>query len=162
MTNLVVRRVSVSRYITTLRKETFFNIIFFYITTLRKETFLKLVVVLWRLWHRRNSLLYGNQALKYEDIVPWCRSYLGDLIFSAKEVIPRHVSRFIRWIPPDEGFFKLNTDAASDSAPGVVGLSCVVRDWKGAVLFSDVKSVIGDLTPEMIVALVVLRGLQVA
>ncbi|KAL5804627.1 hypothetical protein ACOSQ3_031427 [Xanthoceras sorbifolium] len=54
------------------------------------------------------------------------RSYLCGFLSSSKDVVPCHVSLFTRWIPSDEGFVKLNTDAASYSAQGVVGLGCAV------------------------------------
>ncbi|KAL5823583.1 hypothetical protein ACOSQ4_021483 [Xanthoceras sorbifolium] len=72
------------------------------------------------------------------------------------------VSRFERWIPPNEGFVKVNFDAAIDISRGVVSLGWVVHDSEGFVLLSAVKPVMGGFSPEVAEALAVLTALQVA
>ncbi|KAL5756798.1 hypothetical protein ACOSQ2_021544 [Xanthoceras sorbifolium] len=72
------------------------------------------------------------------------------------------VSRFERWIPPNEGFVKVNFDAAIDISRGVVSLGWVVHDSEGFVLLSAVKPMMGGFSPEVAEALAVLTALQVA
>ncbi|KAL5823371.1 hypothetical protein ACOSQ4_021271 [Xanthoceras sorbifolium] len=48
----------------------FINILIFYSKSLRLDEFLELLVVLWRLWFRRNSLHYDTLLLKDADVIP--------------------------------------------------------------------------------------------
>ncbi|KAL5847316.1 hypothetical protein ACOSQ3_010840 [Xanthoceras sorbifolium] len=107
--------------------------------------------------------MHDRPCLNDEIIVPWCRNFLSEFLSSLVQQRPADcVSRFERWIPPDEGFVKVNSNAAIDISRGMVGLGWVVRDSEGFVLLSAVKPVMGGFSLEVAEVLAVLTALQVA
>ncbi|KAL5790424.1 hypothetical protein ACOSQ2_005312 [Xanthoceras sorbifolium] len=72
------------------------------------------------------------------------------------------LSRFIRWIPPITGGFKLNTDAALDFKNLRTDLGAVVRDHLGKLVLSGMTSFTGLLSPAVAEAKAILFGLLMA
>ncbi|KAL5831151.1 hypothetical protein ACOSQ4_016505 [Xanthoceras sorbifolium] len=125
------------------------DVLVFYKKVLRIEEFQELVVVLWRIWYRRNSFVHGNRAGLDEELVLWCRSFLAEYLSAATKKPSAAVSKFTRWIPPANEHFKLNTDTSLSQALGTASLGVVIRHSQGYVLLSAVKSVVGGFSPEI-------------
>ncbi|KAL5813621.1 hypothetical protein ACOSQ4_024262 [Xanthoceras sorbifolium] len=104
----------------------------------------ELLVVLWRIWFRRNAFLHGSRVGKDEELLQWCQSYLSEVFSATVKVLPAAVSRCASWLSPIVEWFKLNTDAALMSSKKTAGLGVVVRDSLGFVLLVAVKPVVGD------------------
>ncbi|KAL5802170.1 hypothetical protein ACOSQ3_030630 [Xanthoceras sorbifolium] len=64
-------------------------------------------------------------------------------LFQTLRPLKEVVSRFACWIPPDNGWFKINTDAGLDSSHNCVGLRVVIRDCKGLVILLGMKRLDG-------------------
>ncbi|KAL5746461.1 hypothetical protein ACOSP7_027607 [Xanthoceras sorbifolium] len=58
-----------------------------------------------------------------------------------------HPFRFIRWIPPISGCFKINTDAALNCKGLKTGLKVIFRDHSGVVVLSGMSSFAGLFSP---------------
>lgn len=51
---------------------------------------------------------------------------------SKRGVLGRHSEiRYINWTPPDDGWWKLNTDAVSKGNPGLAECDGLIRDSSG-------------------------------
>ncbi|KAL0287181.1 UNVERIFIED_CONTAM: putative ribonuclease H protein [Sesamum calycinum] len=42
----------------------------------------------------------------------------------------------VKWIKPDRGWFKLNTDGASKENPGVTGAGGIIRNYLGKIVLA--------------------------
>ncbi|KAL5816014.1 hypothetical protein ACOSQ3_024392 [Xanthoceras sorbifolium] len=120
------------------------DVLIYYKRLLRLEEFQVLLVVLWRIWFRRNAFLHGSRVGKDEELLQWCQSYLSEVFSATVKVLPAAVSRCASWLSPTVEWFKLNTDAALMSSKKTAFLGVVVRDSLGFVLLVAVKPVVGD------------------
>ncbi|KAL5813578.1 hypothetical protein ACOSQ4_024219 [Xanthoceras sorbifolium] len=59
------------------------DMLIYYKRVLRLEEFQELVVVLWRIWFRRNAFLHGSRVGKDEELLQWCQSYLSEFSSAA-------------------------------------------------------------------------------
>ncbi|KAL5747943.1 hypothetical protein ACOSP7_024971 [Xanthoceras sorbifolium] len=137
-------------------------ILFFYKRLLRPEEFHDFVILLWKVWSRRNALTHGSRCSSDDYLVLWCRSFLSEFQTSSMKRLADPVSHFVRRIPPDENCVKINPDAAIDVFRGVIVLGVVIRDCEGRVLLTGVKPMHGGFSPEIAEALAVLHALQIA
>jgi ribonuclease HI len=64
------------------------------------------------------------------------------------------------WIPPEEGWVKLNFDGASRGNPGVAGIGGIIRNWKGEII-SKFSQPIKPTTNNMAECLAALEGLKI-
>ncbi|KAH7549982.1 hypothetical protein JRO89_XS13G0113600 [Xanthoceras sorbifolium] len=103
-------------------------ILFFYKRLLRPEEFHDFVILLWKVWSRRNALTHGSRCSSDDYLVLWCRSFLSEFQTSSLKRLADPVSHFVRRIPPDENCVKINPDAAIDVFRGVIVLGVVIRD----------------------------------
>ncbi|KAK3194247.1 hypothetical protein Dsin_025557 [Dipteronia sinensis] len=75
-----------------------------------------------------------------KDVAPWAADFLIDYR-RANDVMQENVGMCLvdgaAWRPPDEGLFKMNTDAAINLATGRVGFGIVIRNIVGDVLASS-------------------------
>ncbi|KAH7565686.1 hypothetical protein JRO89_XS08G0000300 [Xanthoceras sorbifolium] len=120
-----------------LDNTSFFDFILHCKSTLQQSDFEDLITIIWRIWFRRNNFVHSKQ-LPSDDLV------------------------IVRWIPPIEGFSKLNFDVAIDLQNGRVGLGVVIRDQLGKVLLSSSSVIEGDFDPEAAEALALRFGLTLA
>jgi ribonuclease HI len=53
---------------------------------------------------------------------------------------PKKVRDWVRWVAPEPGWLKLNTDGASKGNPGKSGGGSILRDHQGNVIFTTYRS----------------------
>ncbi|KAK2639071.1 hypothetical protein Ddye_026866 [Dipteronia dyeriana] len=122
-------------------------------------------VMLWRIWFHRNQVLYSSAPFDLPNIFSWAQEYLSE--FSAAiDVVPAERLAdqlgIHRWKAPDQGVFKGNTDAAEPKDGQKVGIRIVVRNAQGMVMGSSTQCVDAMLSPQIIEAMAMLRGIQFA
>ncbi|KAK3229422.1 hypothetical protein Dsin_001303 [Dipteronia sinensis] len=74
---------------------------------------------------RLNQAVHGDGKQVLENVVCWSREYLGgfhEAIMHVSDQSGRAMLNVPRWQPPNEGFYKLNMDAALDERNQRVGL----------------------------------------
>ncbi|KAK3222532.1 hypothetical protein Dsin_009557 [Dipteronia sinensis] len=99
--------------------------------SVRIEVFELLCVIWWRVWQRRNQVLHGKYTFPIYDIYDWAISLMKDFRdsnFIEGSSSMRMIQAVPRWIPPLQGSFKINTDAAVCVRDKVSGIGVVIRD----------------------------------
>ncbi|KAK3228678.1 hypothetical protein Dsin_000559 [Dipteronia sinensis] len=106
-----------------------------------------LCMVLWRNWYRRNVQVHGTAQIHAVDVVPWARSFLAD--FKAANKVAEGPRRTCgvpvapKWCLPENGVYKINTDAEADRKAGI---GIIVRNWRGEVMASSSQMISRRLT----------------
>ncbi|KAK1550678.1 hypothetical protein Q3G72_022938 [Acer saccharum] len=109
---------------------------------LTSANFEMLCVFIWRSWFHRN---YFRKV-----------TFVGDFVAVVSRVAD------ISWCTPDEGRFKVNTDATVDLVNGKVGIGVIIKDNLGDVLASSSQPVMALLYAAIAEALATYRGLVFA
>ncbi|TXG57115.1 hypothetical protein EZV62_018428 [Acer yangbiense] len=130
---------------------------------LRKEDFGLVCVIIWRIWYYYNGKVHGSVMIPEKDVVPWAADFITDFrsATGVEKVFLGVNSIFgIAWRPPDERSYKMNTDAAIDSAFGRVGFGVIIRDHVGSVLASSSQFLAAFFSPMVAEAMAIFRGLE--
>ncbi|XP_010682933.1 uncharacterized protein LOC104897695 [Beta vulgaris subsp. vulgaris] len=113
------------------------------ISRMERTDLLSFMAMAWAAWSYRNSVTFEEpwsnvtvSVVGFMKLVSDYKSYAA-LVFRAGPVTTGFPSRS-SWVAPDEGRFRLNTDAAM-LAEGLVGVGAVVRDSRGSVLLVAVR-----------------------
>ncbi|KAK2637573.1 hypothetical protein Ddye_032365 [Dipteronia dyeriana] len=118
-----------------------------YFPELLKEEFELLCIVLWKVWFRSNCSIRNVTELFTEDIVVWAKDFQGKFQRSnqiPKEMILEKRSSVSHWLPPNEGSYKINTDAAVVEGSGKVGIDIIIRNSAGEVRTSSAQAIQGS------------------
>ncbi|KAL6211613.1 hypothetical protein ACLB2K_016836 [Fragaria x ananassa] len=123
-------------------KEIDFLSLFNHVSLVAKENELEwFSVLVWQIWHERNRRLHGYDVVGFQDLVikasVWWEGLRvqkvdereANTIQTAVGLTPS--SSFRKWKKPENGFLKLNVDAAIDIHKGIFGTGAVVRDEQG-------------------------------
>ncbi|KAL2939927.1 hypothetical protein RDABS01_001309, partial [Bienertia sinuspersici] len=119
--------------------------------------------LLWGLWLRRNAWTFEKRKVEIVGMLQTIPALTLEFYEANKKTkIPRTISQSARaWIPPPEGFYKINTDAAVITE-GRMGCGAVMRDSLGDVMVSMCDTMQGNVEVEVMEALAVRRGLEIA
>lgn len=121
-----------------------------------KEKLVLVAMVCWNLWNRRNKWVwekvevsvYGVQATARNMAEEWKKSRLEK---QADKAVTWGSPR--RWLPPPQGWIKVNIDAAVFEELGKVGVGCVVRDADGNFVCARNRAVMAFMQPREVEAL---------
>lgn len=93
-------------------------------------------MICWGIWKNRNDVRHGGKDRKGTAIVRSSIMLLDEFqTANTKQVKPRpHMSEVIKWKPPQQGRYKVNTDGAVFAKRKCVGFGVVVHDSKGEVI----------------------------
>ncbi|KAK3205310.1 hypothetical protein Dsin_019356 [Dipteronia sinensis] len=111
-----------------------------------------LCVFFWLTWFRRNQVVHGGVCESNEDVVGWASSYLLD--FHEANINP-HVSsrvdqmKMVKWRCPNEGIFKLNSDATFDDSQRNIGFGLIIRNHNSLVMGSSIQSLFVKFSPQI-------------
>lgn len=97
-------------------------------------------------WNNRNSFVHA-QLKKLENLVTWFNFLVEELATKNKDLEMDEMPQPTRfeatqspyWSLPQEGWFKINTDAAYDQGKTVIGM--IVRDDRGRHCYSTAKTI---------------------
>lgn len=126
--------------------------------------FEELIVFLWGLWNRRNAKVFKSQeTISKFSLADWAFSYLDSYRTTNAKLEPRNRPQFpIRWMPPEEGFYKINTDASVSMVDLNAGLGIIIRDHQGQVLAAETKYLEFVSSIDVAEALAASEGLKLA
>jgi ribonuclease HI len=139
-----------------------------------KDMRVKLLFLFWRTWHHRNNVIHGDGKASIAASVLFLQSYV--LLVHAGVPDPDRKGKLSmlppckssqatleapsNWVAPDVGWVKVNTDAGWCAADATGGVGVVVRDEKGAIPFSEWKTIAGCSSAEEAEVLACLDGLR--
>ncbi|KAK1571513.1 hypothetical protein Q3G72_018476 [Acer saccharum] len=112
----------------------------------------------------RNQVVHNKAATGVSEVLGWSESFIEDFrqaSFCGGTGVCRSPEK-LRWKAPDRGFFKINTDAAIDTAGGRSGLGVIIRDCKGLVMASACYGISASLQPQIAEAMAIFRGILLA
>ncbi|RLM87720.1 hypothetical protein C2845_PM04G12950 [Panicum miliaceum] len=116
----------------------------------------------WTLWTARNVRRHGRKVWEPGATVRYISAMLQDPASLKMPAKPNRPSASMVWSRPDEGWMKVNSDAAFDAATGKGSAGVVIRDHDGVVLAAATRwlgSVKDVLTAE---AMAAKEGLELA
>ena len=133
----------------------------------RSKEELKLIVALWWVaWYARNQFVFEMKTLdperaaaKAEAVV---EAYTRVKMHKVKMAAGSEIDRNSSWLPPPEGKFKVNVNAAINKGTRQGGLGAVIRDQNGRVLATAVKKIKFNGDVAQIEAAAINLGIQVA
>ncbi|KAK4385662.1 putative ribonuclease H protein [Sesamum angolense] len=115
------------------------------------------LLIMWNVWICRNAVIFEGAPFKANRIISGTLNYFhllgktnlirashwkGDKPVASHLKIPvpqqKISSRIsiVKWIKPDRGWFKLNTDGASKGNPGIVGAGGIIRNHLGQTVLA--------------------------
>jgi ribonuclease HI len=110
-----------------------------------------LLMLLWRIWSERNSVLRAGKKISVEGSVVFLTRYMDSLLQRRHITLqtdskgkrcelvgskrPAEVARQAqqKWVPPPPGMLKINVDGAFISSSGTAAVGVVIRDHNGQV-----------------------------
>ncbi|XP_012830608.1 PREDICTED: uncharacterized protein LOC105951703 [Erythranthe guttata] len=102
---------------------------------LDEENFSLAVIVIWKSWDNRNKRRHGESGIKANELVGWCKVFLENFKQAHFRPIPlRNPTLPSLWKPPEDGFIKLNVDAAFPPGEDFYSTSLVARNSRGECL----------------------------
>ncbi|KAL9444373.1 hypothetical protein AB3S75_017539 [Citrus x aurantiifolia] len=122
--------------------------------------------LLWIIWSARNNLIFKG---KYDD--PMILLAKAVTVAESVKRIKKPEEEFLaeqnndqqsQWSPPEEGWLKVNVDAAMDGVNYLAGLGAVVKNHKGVTIAAAVSTVKSSGDVELSEAKAVLWGMQAA
>lgn len=104
-------------------------------------------MICWGIWKNKNDVRHGGKDRKGTAIVRSSIMLLDEFqTANTKQVKPRpHMSEVIKWKPPQQGRYKVNTDGAVFAKRKCVGFGVVVHDSKREVIAALCKRMAGLL-----------------
>jgi ribonuclease HI len=128
------------------------------------EEFQNFVIVTRRIWLRRNAFLHEGSFSHPVSIIKQAESLIeefnqaqpGVSRVCTQEKLP--ISG--KWINPQQGWFKVNWDAAVGKQAGRIGLGAVIRNHRGEMVAARSLTRVGLLEPaaaEAVAAIVVIQ-----
>lgn len=117
----------------------------------------------WGIWLQRNAWIFNRRKKGMVEVIQKAVALVGEYELAAElgkvpSAKPHHTKK---WKAPEEGRYKVNTDAALFPDRGV-GLGGVVRDSSGEVVAATCLNVVGEMEVVMAEALAVRHGLKIA
>ncbi|KAK0595025.1 hypothetical protein LWI29_002683 [Acer saccharum] len=143
----------------------FFEFILDCFVRLTKEDLGLLCVCFWKIWSLRNAAVHDSSPDLDVDVVDWSRCFVSEFFsVQAARAGVSHVVPFRNpiWIPPDPGLYKINCDAALNTASCLVGVGIVIRNSVGLVMASSSQRISASFSPQVAEAVAIQRGLQFA
>ncbi|KAK9009206.1 hypothetical protein V6N11_035751 [Hibiscus sabdariffa] len=129
---------------------------------LSRSDFAKLLLLLWNMWNRRNSLVHGSQPQPVWATVT-SATLLHAVYLAANDQSRRPVSTTVFspgvWSPPPLGTVAVPVDGAFSLDQGA-GIGVVARDSTGSVLGGMAQHSLGPVSAEYAEAVAILAGLQ--
>ena len=90
-------------------------------------------VTAWSLWNNRNTVIRGGQSKGQGELIKFVVAYIEETRGERIAQWRAHPSAAQLWIPPKQGWYKVNTDGAVFREIGSCGIG-VVRNENGQIM----------------------------
>lgn len=87
----------------------------------------------WALWTGRHARNHGRKTWEPGAAARYISSLLEDLASLKVPAMPSQPKAVVKWMPPAEGWMKVNTDAGFDGTSFNARVGVVIRDPEGRV-----------------------------
>ncbi|XP_019167154.1 PREDICTED: uncharacterized protein LOC109162903 [Ipomoea nil] len=116
---------------------------------LSNDQFCTLSIVCWNIWNLRNNIIWKNWTIEFVDsLIFKSKSYYSAWL--AMTSVEQHNRETDvpneQWKRPQQGFMKMNVDAAINIGDGCMGVGCVLRDDQGVFVAARSANWRGVLT----------------
>ena len=92
-----------------------------------------LAVTAWSLWNNRNTVIHGGRSKGQGELIEFVVAYIEETRGERIAQWRAHPSAAQLWIPPKQGWYKVNTDGAVFREIGSCGIG-VVRNEKDQIM----------------------------
>ena len=112
-----------------------------------------LLMMLWSIWKSRNQVVWNNKTACVRNIVNSARSLLVQWQQAqARKMIQVNwnvvrLQGALKWIPPQENWYKLNIDASCSASNRKMGYGGILRNNLGEVIGAFTGPLCGFSTP---------------
>ncbi|KAF8398457.1 hypothetical protein HHK36_017385 [Tetracentron sinense] len=93
----------------------------------------------WSLWKNRNSVMFQGSCKSPLMVARQAMGIVVKALASGSNMQTNHPSpnqnRFVRWIPPNDHWIKLNYDGSANLINGTIGVGVIARNSRGVILF---------------------------
>lgn len=102
-----------------------------------------MVIIFWVTWNVRNKLLFQGKRetpqgiIAKTEAVPEAYTRVKHLSYARKGNHQVILSQ--QWSPPQNGYAKVNVDAATNSYLNLAGLGAIIRDENGKVIAAEIE-----------------------
>ena len=142
------------------------DVISFFITAMENIEVSKLdffLVLVWEVWNHMNNVSAGKNKWDPSELVEWAGGFLDE--YRRANLLPPSALKERQrtpktWQPPPPGIFDVCVDAAVGE--GRFGTGCVLRDYRGWVVASEIMSKDVGFSPPLAEAYAILEGLRLA
>lgn len=130
---------------------------------LSPDQFLVALVLAWKIWEIRNKEVHGLNDGFPPDLVEWSREYLRTYQEAQGSGMGLQLQQSPQsWIPPIDGFIKINVDAALPTGKDFYRISLVARNAQGECLWWSRRELVGRQLPQDAEAAAVFHGVRLA
>ncbi|KAH9782560.1 reverse transcriptase domain-containing protein [Citrus sinensis] len=102
-----------------------------------------MIMICWMVWNARNEMLFKGKRENPQALVAKAEAVLEAYKRVQKPEQVRKESQQVQtqqvWNPPQNGFVKVNVDAATSSEKHLAGLGAIIRDDQGTVIAAAIK-----------------------
>ena len=102
----------------------------------REELVTEVGFICWQVWKIRCEIIVGRKVVSIEEVVPRIKKAIEEYyLYKVKKAVTERNKEGSRikqkWIAPDVGWIKINSDGAFDNNKKEVGSGVIARDAKG-------------------------------
>ena len=119
-------------------------------------------ILAWSLWFCRNKIRVNELGKVPHDVVSWANNFRHEYQSIKKGTNADRQKENVKWVPPPQGWFKVNVDGAIFKETNKAGIGVVVCDSQGWVLAALSEKVDGVQDAEDIEALAIRRAIRFA
>ncbi|XP_050248495.1 uncharacterized protein LOC126695706 [Quercus robur] len=117
------------------------------------------MVTAWMIWSRRNKKHFNEQHQPPEKITEAAAALLVEFHGNSAGRSDRKLTQSQRWVPPDEGMYKVNYDGTCFVDEEKAGIGVVVRNDRGQVMGSLAEKIEMPPTVEVLEAMAARRAM---
>ncbi|KAK0598868.1 hypothetical protein LWI29_000188 [Acer saccharum] len=119
---------------------------------------------LYQLPVQRNRLVHDLESNASDDMVLWASNFLDEWQAALHKVPhnPKSKEALAKWKPPDRGFWKINSNAATCYSSSKIGLGIIIRDNSGLVTAAGSFKMQAVYSPLVAKVMAVWRGIRMA
>ncbi|KAF4396512.1 hypothetical protein F8388_005782 [Cannabis sativa] len=130
---------------------------------LPNEEFFKFMGLTWLVWQRRNNFVFQHKILDEKIWTSWAIDLISTHLEPHQKTSKNPAMKLnSAWIPPQQNYFLINTDASLIAGQQGCGLSAVIRDPKGGLVVAATSFIPGCLSVLLAEANAVHLGIQLA
>lgn len=124
-----------------------------------RETLQMFVITARKIWFRRNTWLHEGKFEHPNMLVQSAQRAVEEIqsLHQSREESPTGIME--KWQKPEEGWLKLNCDAACDHQQGYMGMGVILRNHTGQVMAARSSTKMGFFEPAVAEAMSLLHGI---